>query len=432
MDVAIVTGAASGIGLAVSRKLVDVGCRVYGLGGNYADTPYSHEYFIPTPCELTQIESIKEKVEEILAKEGGIFILVNNAKYFGTKPFLEEVNLAEFETVLKVNLLCPLLLTRLALPSLERLQGFVINIASGSPESARGGPAGASAAGGLRWMGESLFEECRGSGVKVTTIFPQANRSGPAQGGRQAESSTQTIIDPEAVAQAVERVVRESDGNVITEIVIRPQRLTEKPIPAPLHIPFPAIPKEITPDRPLPTLRALAETEEAISSAAKKARNASKERLPKRPKGVAAKQTDDAGVAKRKTSDRKSTRSQPGARKTEEQTPDIKLKRPPELKVAGETPAKGATGKGTKPVPRKGAGETAKRKSADSAKRKSPARKRSPSQAAPIATSTSAKSETAPQETTPSSQTAHRPLRSRRNKSPVPRTHRRITPGPSS
>ena len=82
MDVAIVTGAASGIGLAISRKLVELGCRGYGLGGNFVNTPYSHEYIIPTPCELTENEAIKEKVEQILAKEGGVFILVNNAKYF--------------------------------------------------------------------------------------------------------------------------------------------------------------------------------------------------------------------------------------------------------------------------------------------------------------------------------------------------------------
>ena len=38
MEIAIVTGAASGVGLAVARKLVDLGYRVYGLGGNYQDT----------------------------------------------------------------------------------------------------------------------------------------------------------------------------------------------------------------------------------------------------------------------------------------------------------------------------------------------------------------------------------------------------------
>ncbi|AWT60766.1 MAG: putative oxidoreductase [Candidatus Moanabacter tarae] len=297
MDVAIVTGAASGIGLAISRKLVEIGCRVYGLGGNFVNTPYSHEYFIPTPCELTDIEAIKEKVEQILAKEGGVFILVNNAKYFGSKPFLDEVNLAEFETVIRINLLCPLILTRLALPSLEKLQGFIINIASGSPESARGGPAGASAAGGLRWMGEALFEECRGSGVKVTTIFPQANRQVPVKPETHSEGS-QTTIAPDAVARAVERIIRESDENVITEIVIRPQRLTEKPIPAPLLIPSPKIPKAITPDRPTSTLRALAEAEEAITSAAKKARKTSKKDMPKRVKSEERKSQESSSTAR--------------------------------------------------------------------------------------------------------------------------------------
>lgn len=326
MDVAIVTGAASGIGLAISRKLVEIGCRVYGLGGNFANTPYSHEYFIPTPCELTEIEAIKEKVEQILTKERGVFILVNNAKYFGSKPFLDEVNLAEFETVIRINLLCPLVLTRLALPSLEKLQGFIINIASGSPNSARGGPAGASAAGGLRWMGEALFEECRGSGVKVTTIFPQANRQGPSQADTHPESSYQTTIAPDAVARAVERIIRESDENVITEIVIRPQRLTEKPIPAPLLIPFPKIPKAITPDRPTSTLRALAEAEEAITSAAKKARKTSKKDMPTRAK------SEEKKSQKSSSTERESVlKKTPSARK---------IKQTPKKSVAGKVEQK--------------------------------------------------------------------------------------------
>ena len=138
MDVAIVTGAATGIGLAISRRLVAMGCRVYGLGGNFRETSYSHEYFIPTPCDLRDIEDIEEKINHVLNREGDVYVLVNNAKSFGTTSFLDKFNLRELETTLQINLLCPLVLIRLLLPGLKQLQGFVVNIAPTSAETAKG------------------------------------------------------------------------------------------------------------------------------------------------------------------------------------------------------------------------------------------------------------------------------------------------------
>ena len=239
MDIAIVTGAATSIGLAISRKLVDLGCRVYGLGGNYAETPYSHDYFIPTPCDLSNTAEVKTKVDAILEREGNIYILVNNAKLYPSRQFLDPINIEEMEMTLKVNLLCPLVLARLALPSLARLGGYIINIAPTNSELARGGPAGAATAGGLKWMAEALFEECRDTGVKVTTIFPQSNRMLSSQTTPAPEKGAQSIIDPESVAEAVRHIISQTDGNIITELVLRPQRLKEAPIPPPLLVPYP-------------------------------------------------------------------------------------------------------------------------------------------------------------------------------------------------
>lgn len=257
MDIAIVTGAATSIGLAISRKLVELGCRVYGLGGNYAKTQYSHDYFVPTPCDLSNTAEVKTEVEAILEREGNIYILVNNAKLYPTKQFLDPVNLEELEMILKVNLLCPLILTRLALPSLARLGGYVINIAPTASDMAQGGPAGAASAGGLKWMAEALFEECRDTGVKVATIFAQSNRMPSPKTKPASGQNAQTIIDPDAVADAVRHIVSQTDGNIITELVLRPQRLREAPVLPPLLVPYPkpgtdhGLPK----DRPQKTKR---------------------------------------------------------------------------------------------------------------------------------------------------------------------------------
>lgn len=269
MDIAIVTGAASGIGLAIAQRLVDLGMRVYGLGGNYKETPYSHEYFVPTPCDLADPSEITEITEKILEKEGNIFLLVNNAKVYPSTPFLDKTSLPDLEKVFRVNLLCPIILTRLALPSLVRLQGFIVNIVPSAADQAKGGPAGAAAAGGLRWLGQSLFEECRETGVKVTSIFPQANLAQYQEPGSVPEKKPHSMIDVEALADAVESVVKNPHGNIITELVIRPQRLREKPVPPPLDLPFPPVKSIHQPYRPA-TISDMEKTRAAIQRKAKK------------------------------------------------------------------------------------------------------------------------------------------------------------------
>jgi NADP-dependent 3-hydroxy acid dehydrogenase YdfG len=246
MDIAIVTGAGSGLGLAISRKLIDLGLRVYGLGGNYSETHFDHEFFVPVPCNLADMTAVRERVEEILDREGNVFVLVNNAKLYPQKD-LDDSTPEELEVVLKVNLLCPMVITRVALPSLVRLGGFIINIVANSPENARGGAIGAATAGGLRWMGEALFEQMREHGVKVSSVFPMANKWRPVDSEPPPRQNPQSAIDLDAVAEAVGSIVLARNHNVVTDLVIRPQRLARSrcrrrstsPTPSPSHCPAP-------------------------------------------------------------------------------------------------------------------------------------------------------------------------------------------------
>ena len=246
MDIALITGAASGVGLAIARKLVETGYRVYGLGGNYADTQFKHRDFIPVPCDLSSSADLEREVSAILSREGGVSLLVNNAKRYLQKP-LEACTAAEIDSVLKINLHCPLHLVRLTLPSLRRLQGNVINITVNCASNSRGGTVGAAANGGLRWMSEVLFESERDNGVKVTSIFPQTNPPPAEARGVPFGHSSQTLIDPEIVAAAVASIVNERSGNIVTELVIRPRRTVEKPIPPPATIPYPRL-SEVAPE----------------------------------------------------------------------------------------------------------------------------------------------------------------------------------------
>ncbi len=258
MDIAVVTGASSGLGLAISRKLLSLGFRVYGLGGNYNESPLQNVEFRPIPCDLTDPGMVEHKAREILGKEDAVCLLVNNAKLFSSDGMGESAG-GDFARSLNVNLLCPLILIRCFLPGLKRVQGKVITISSATPETSRGGPVGAAAAGGLRWMHEVLFQEFRDHGVTFSTISPEPNRWRPADAPMANGDRPQSAIDPQVVADALGTIVQNDRANVITEVVIRPERLVEKPIPPMREVPYPK-PKPI----PYTVPRELIEAEEQL------------------------------------------------------------------------------------------------------------------------------------------------------------------------
>lgn len=259
MDIAVVTGASSSLGIAISRRLIDLGFRVYGLGGDYRNCPLNNVDFKPINCDLSDGAQVMQSVMEIIEREGGICLVVNNAKFFPKDSFAE-ASPQEMDRSMRINLLTPLLIARCALPSLQRLQGFIINLGVSAQESARGGVIGAATSGGLRWAHEALFDEVRDYGVKVSLISPEPNRRPVTNGGsKAAKSSSETAIDPSAVAEAVVGLVQSRGDNWVTELVIRPRRWTSSELPPIVDLPYPD-PKPI----PYTVPRVIVEAEEEL------------------------------------------------------------------------------------------------------------------------------------------------------------------------
>lgn len=274
MDVALVTGASSALGLAISRRLLDLGFRVYGLGGRFDNLPFQNVDFRPVSVDLGDPQAVDAKVAQILEEEGAICAVINNAKLVMSED-LEGAELALLDRCLKVNLLCPMVLVRRALPGLRRLQGHIINVVSAWPETSRSGVVGAAAAGGLRWMSERLFLEAREQGVRVTQLAPESNRWRPVDAPPPAAEHPQSVIDPATVAEAVADVLSLKGGSLVTEIVLRPSRLVEPDLEPVRNLPYPE-PQPI----PYTVPREVIEAEEQLETEARK--KAHKERQEKR------------------------------------------------------------------------------------------------------------------------------------------------------
>ncbi|MFC7331460.1 SDR family NAD(P)-dependent oxidoreductase [Marinactinospora rubrisoli] len=126
----LVTGAAGGIGTAVTRALADSGYRVYA-GVRGAPGPADVPGVRPLPLDVTDPESVAAAAKEVSRAEGerGLYALVNNAGVIVQGP-LELVPPEELHRQFAVNVYGPATVTREFLPLLRRGGGRIVNISA--------------------------------------------------------------------------------------------------------------------------------------------------------------------------------------------------------------------------------------------------------------------------------------------------------------
>ena len=224
MKTAIVTGASSGIGLEISRKLLHMGYKVYGIGRDFSKISLEHDKFIKVCCDITKINILCEKIKNIRKNED-VYILVNNAGigYFGPH---EELNPNKIHAMVLTNLEVPLVLSQLLLRDLKKSKGYIINISSiTAKKSSVYGCAYSATKAGLTHFSEGLFDETRKTGIKVITIHPDITKTNFYKdlNFRQGDLPESYIL-PECIADAVEMVLSQREGTVVTEIILQPQK----------------------------------------------------------------------------------------------------------------------------------------------------------------------------------------------------------------
>ena len=165
--VALVTGAASGIGAAITQSLRDGGWRVAGLDLRESDADLSCRGDVTDPGAA---QATVRRAEEAL---GPVLALVTCAGYYEMLP-VEDISPEAWQRMLRVHLGGVLGAVRAVLPGmLERGEGDVVAIAS---ELAIGGGAEdahyAAAKGAILGFVRSLAVEVAGQGVRVNAVAP--------------------------------------------------------------------------------------------------------------------------------------------------------------------------------------------------------------------------------------------------------------------
>lgn len=215
--VAIVTGAASGIGRAVAERLTTDGCRVtvVDLNGDQADDVAQTIDGLAVEADLSRRADCRRAVDETVARFGRVDILVNNAGFQHIAPvadFPEEM----WERMLAVMLTAPFLLTKYAWPHMAaRSWGRVVNISSIHGKVASPFKAGyISAKHGLIGLTRTAALEGGSAGITVNAICPAYVRTplvenqiadqARTRGISPEEVEAQVMLEPAAVKRLIE------------------------------------------------------------------------------------------------------------------------------------------------------------------------------------------------------------------------------------
>ena len=129
--VILITGASSGIGFTTAKSLAEQGYKVYGAARRVEKMEELKQYGVtPIKMDVTSEESVNEAVEQVIAAEKRIDVLVNNAGY-GSYGAVEDVSIDEARRQFEVNVFGLAILTKKVLPYMrQQHSGTIINVSS--------------------------------------------------------------------------------------------------------------------------------------------------------------------------------------------------------------------------------------------------------------------------------------------------------------
>jgi NAD(P)-dependent dehydrogenase (short-subunit alcohol dehydrogenase family) len=198
----LVTGASSGIGLAIARLLAESGYEVIGgvrgEDGRTALLADGLKHVTPVWLDVTRPEEVERLLPELgRLSPGGLYALVNNAG-IGPPQAVELTDLDEFRRVLEVNTVAPLRMIQTCLPLLRAGRGRIVNISSMNGYIAMPMIGAYSASKfALEALSDALRIELRPWNIPVSSIRPGQVRTPIFEKARLALEERGKVVPPE-------------------------------------------------------------------------------------------------------------------------------------------------------------------------------------------------------------------------------------------
>jgi len=214
----LVTGGAQGIGLASARLYLQQGAKV-AIWALHAESAALAQNILGSEVLAAVVDvgvssAVAQGYREIEQRFGPIDVLVNNAGYTDTTPFLQETP-EYWHRVIDTNLWGVIYTTRAVLPAMvERKSGTVVNVVS---DAGRVGMAGeavyAAAKGGIIALSKSLAQEMARHHIRINCVSPGPTRTRILQENSHSADDLiakmirriplKEIAEPEDIAQSI-------------------------------------------------------------------------------------------------------------------------------------------------------------------------------------------------------------------------------------
>ncbi|MBI1750857.1 MAG: SDR family NAD(P)-dependent oxidoreductase [Acidobacteria bacterium] len=230
-QVALITGASRGIGLAIARRLGEMGARLGLCARDAEQLAHAEAELRRSGCEtlalaadVTRTAEVGALVQHVNETLGEVDILVNNAGVGLFAP-LYELREEDWDRVMDTNLKGVYLCSRAVAPQMiRRRRGHIINISSLAGKNAfAGGGVYCASKWGLQGLTACLAEDLRGYGIRVSAVCPGtvATEFSPHAG-----KDPKKMLQPEDVAHVVAMLVTQAAQSFVSEVELRP---TQKP-----------------------------------------------------------------------------------------------------------------------------------------------------------------------------------------------------------
>ena len=227
-QVALITGATRGIGLAIARTLAQQGCNLVVTGRDEAalkrvsrELSGSKIRVITQACDVRDPQSVELLFDSVRKEFKRLDILINNAGISHQSLPVEKLPFADWKEVIDTNLHGMFLVTQAAL-ALMKSGGTIVNMLSVAANRVFPGGAGYGASKhAALGLTNTLREELRPRGIRVIGILPGATNT-DIWNSFWAAAPRERMMAPESVAEIVTQTILLPGNATVETLEIRP------------------------------------------------------------------------------------------------------------------------------------------------------------------------------------------------------------------
>ena len=220
----LVTGSSSGIGRAITIKLLDSGAKVIGIARNHSKPKLEHKNYLTYSIDLSKFNDLEKIIKKIIQDHPEINGLVSNAGYGEFGP-LENFSVNDISSFFSMNLTSHIIITKCLLPHLKKKEiGDIIFMGSeASLTGEKNGTLYCSAKFGLRGFSQALRKDVSNSNIRVCIINPGMVRTNFFNNLKFSPGEDiNNVVSEEDISNAVLSILTLGRNTVVDEINLSP------------------------------------------------------------------------------------------------------------------------------------------------------------------------------------------------------------------